>query len=406
MGSKRALRHQSVPGTRCYAPDLNERRGPCPFVPGRGGIPPYLAGRGAEQRKLLDLFAYLEAGQGAPRDAVLSGPRGNGKTALLRWFSQEIEAQETRTDIVWLTPREMLDLDQLATSLVPPVRFTTLRPDTLSFSVGIGRLGWELGGQSRSLRLLLTARCKRRPLVLLVDEAHTLPRDVGQALLNASQTVSGEAPFLMVMAGTPGLQPHLNTMSATFWSRAEKIGIGRLDADASAAALVRPMAEQEPPITFQDHALAYVVEDSQRYPYFLQLWGAALWAAAQSTGNTRIDAGLVSAAAADFNAQRAAYYEDRREELERADLLAVAAKVARAFADRATLSSEELNTVIGEASAEDSTAAILRFRDQLATTGFFWKPPDAGDTWQPGIPSLMEYVIGTRPEKPAVTKPC
>ncbi len=384
---------------------MNERRGPSPFVPGRGRIPPYLAGRGAEQRKLLDLFAYLEAGQGAPRDAVLSGPRGNGKTALLRWFGQEIEAQETRTDIVWLTPSEMSDLDHLATSLVPPVRFTSLRPDTLSFSVSIGRLGWELGGQSRSLTLLLAARCKRRPLVLLLDEAHTLPRDVGQALLNASQTVSGEAPFLMVMAGTPGLQPHLNTMSATFWSRAEKIGIGRLDADASAAALVRPMAEQEPPITFQDKALAYVVEDSQRYPYFLQLWGAALWAAAQSTGHTRIDAGLVSAAAADFNAQRAAYYEDRREELERADLLAVAAKVARAFADRATLSSEELNTVIAEASAENSTAAILRFRDQLATTGFFWKPPDAGDTWQPGIPSLMNYVIGTRAEKPAVTKP-
>ena len=184
----------------------------------------------------------------------------------------------------------------------------------------------------------------------------------------------------MVMAGTPGLQPHLNTMSATFWSRAEKIGIGRLDTDASAAALVRPMAEQEPPIAFQEKALATVVEDSQLYPYFLQLWGAALWAAARSTGHARIDAGLVSSAAPDFNAQRAAYYEDRREELERADLLAVAAKVARAFADRATLSSEELNTVIGDASAADSTATVLRFRDQLVTTGFFWKPPDAGDT--------------------------
>ena len=63
----------------------------------------------------------------------------------------------------------------------------------------------------------LTARCSRRPLVLLLDEAHTLESEVGRALLNASQAVSSEAPFLLVMAGTPGLQPRLNTMSATVW---------------------------------------------------------------------------------------------------------------------------------------------------------------------------------------------
>ncbi len=126
---------------------MDERRGPNPFVPGWGRTPPYLAGRSDEQRKLLDLFAYLEHGEGAPRGAILSGPRGNGKTALLRWFHREIDSRDTPCDVVWLTPNEIADLDQLATSLVPPSRFTALRPDTLSFSVGIGRLGWELAGQ-------------------------------------------------------------------------------------------------------------------------------------------------------------------------------------------------------------------------------------------------------------------
>ena len=372
---------------------MNERRVANPFVPGRGRIPPYLAGRDAEQRKLLDLLAYLHVGQGAPRDAVLSGPRGNGKTALLRWFHREVEASGGDFDVVWLTPSEIPDLNRLATSLVPPSRFTSLRPDTLSFSVGIGRLGWELGGQGRSLTLLLTARCTRRPLVLLLDEAHTLDEDVGQALLNASQTVSAEAPFLLAMAGTPGLQPHLNAMSVTFWSRAEKLGIGRLDEAAAALALARPLAEQTPAITFDEVALVRVVEESQGYPYFLQLWGAALWTAARSRDAARIDEPLVAVAAPEFGQQSSAYYEDRREELERQELLAVAAGVGAAFGGRATLRSGELNALIAEAlPADNSTAQVLRCRDRLAAIGYVWKPPDAEDVWQPGIPSLMDYV--------------
>ena len=47
-----------------------------PFVPGRGGLPPYLAGRDNEQHALKGLLAYLEHGRGAPRDVIVVGPRG------------------------------------------------------------------------------------------------------------------------------------------------------------------------------------------------------------------------------------------------------------------------------------------------------------------------------------------
>lgn len=384
-------------GQRCYAPMMDERRCPNPFVPGWGRTPPYLAGRREEQRKLLDLFAYLEHGEVAPRGAVLSGPRGNGKTALLRWFHREIDLSDGPCDVVWLTPSELGDLDQLATSLVPPSRFKALLPDTLSLSVGIGRFGWQLDGRDRSLTLLLAARCKRRPLVLLLDEAHTLPLREGQALLNASQAVSAEAPFLLVMAGTPGLQRHLNDMSATFWSRGEKMGIGRLDPDSSAHALTRPLAAAKRPIAFDADALAHVVDASQRYPYFLQLWGSELWSAAQATHRLRIDDALVARADAGFRRQRSAYYEDRREELERSDLLPLAASVARAFADRETLRSHELNAVIAESSDVEETGDVLQRREELAATGFIWKPPEAEDAWQPGIPSLMRYIFAHAP---------
>ena len=367
-----------------------------PFVPGRGLLPPFLAGRETEQAELKRLFAYVRAGRGAPRDAVLSGPRGNGKTVLLRWFQQEIEAIGD-IDVVWRTPSDLPSLDALATTLVPPGRFRTMLPDTLSVSIGIGRLGWELGGNPGTLTDLLTLRCRHRALVILLDEAHTLDEDVGRALLNASQSVAATAPFLLALAGTPGLEPHLNRMSATFWNRAKHLGVGLLDRAGSAAALERPLAEQDPAIVFEDGALRQVLDETQHYPYFLQLWGATLWDAATQGSVTQgsvtaIDDAVVALASRAFDVERDIYYEHRRDELERQDLLGVAVAVADAFDGRATLTQDELNAVIARALSLDSTSEIVLCRDRLSAVGYVWKPPGAGDRWQAGIPSLMHHV--------------
>lgn len=103
-----------------------------PFVPGRGVLPPYLAGREDEKRRLKGVLGYVEAGRGAPRDVVLSGPRGNGKTVLLRWFQAEVEKLDGRIDVLWRTPSDLPSVDALATSLVPPGRFKSMLPDSLS----------------------------------------------------------------------------------------------------------------------------------------------------------------------------------------------------------------------------------------------------------------------------------
>ena len=362
---------------------------PNPFVPGHGQIPPYLAGREREQAALRDLLAYLRAGKGAPRSAVLAGPRGNGKTALLRWFCREAETGDV--DAVWLTPSEIADLDELATRLVPPRRFTSLRPDNLAFHVGIGKLGWQLDGQRGALAPLLTARCARRPLVLALDECHALDGEIGHVLLNAAQTASAQAPFLLVMAGTPGLPQHLNTMSATFWSRAEKLGIGRLDEAATAAAIERPLAALTPSICCTASAIADVVAASQCYPYFVQLWGAALW---QRRGEASIDRQTVAKATPGVEDDQSAYFQDRFQELERNELVDVAARLAAAFRGRSTLRQSVLNAAIagGLPPAAAATADVLRCRDQLNDLGYVWNPPAADDAWHAGIPSLMDYV--------------
>lgn len=369
-----------------------------PFVPGYGALPPYLAGRHDEQKELRRLLAYLEDSRGAPRSAVLTGPRGNGKTALLRWFERDIEAGEHDIEVTWLTPSEIPSLDILATELVPPGRFTSLRPETLSFSIGIGSLGWELGDRPRSLTRLLTERCNQRPLVVLLDEAQNLGHEVGHALLNASQSVAAASPFLLVMAGTPELQAHLNTLFDTFWNRAEQIGIGRLSKDAAAAAVANPLADLTPSITFTDAALETVVAESQCYPYFLQLWGDALWHAVQDARATRIDDAVVAAAKPAFDLEKTIYYEDRRDELKRQGLLEVAARLAPAFQEKATLSERELDAAIAAAlPAGAASHEVLQCQYHLINVGYVWKAPGAGGVWQPGIPSLMHYVEAHAP---------
>ena len=353
----------------CYRSAMRDRPPINPFVPGRGVLPPFLAGRDSEQHELMRLLAYVQAGRGAPREAVLSGPRGNGKTVLLRWLEREIEAAG-KVDVVWRTPSDLPSLDALATTLVPPARFRSLLPDTLSVSIGIGRLGWELGGNPGTLAELLTLRCAHRPLVILLDEAHTLDEGVGRALLNAGPVRGGRRALPAGAGGHswpdpppgPDVRDVLEPRQA-HRCRSARRGRGprRLWCDRSRS--------RTPPSPSRRRPCGACSTESQCYPYFLQLWGAALWDAATQQGGTLIDEAVVARASRAFDLERSTYYEHRRDELERQDLLQVAASVADAFAERATLAQDTLNAVIGGALALDSTPEIVQCRDRLAMVG-------------------------------------
>ena len=59
-----------------------------PFQPGAGLRPGYMGHRPAVERPLLDIVDRLRSGQKDPHMAYLYGPRGNGKTVLLRWLAE------------------------------------------------------------------------------------------------------------------------------------------------------------------------------------------------------------------------------------------------------------------------------------------------------------------------------
>ena len=378
--------------------ESRSRRGP--FRPGPGGLPPYLAGRESEQALCRALLGDLADGFAPPRELVLHGPRGNGKTALLVWLEREA-ASYPGLDVLRLTPAAVPVEAKLVERLLPASWWQRLTPREISVHGITWRPG---GGRPPPLDEALAARVRRNPLLLLLDEAHTLDGEAGRALLNASQIVGRAQPFLLVLAGTPSLRSHLNAMNASFWSRAERRAIGPLDMAASAAAVRHPLERDG--IRIDEDALAHVVRESHGYPYFLQLWGEAVWR--QAMGGERPDAGrrltrsAVDACRPGFVRERDDYYLDRYEELEKQRLLPAARAVADAFEARPRLDDLRLDTAIRQGVEPGSGAeGVTAARDALRDLGYVWRP-EAKPLWEPGIPSLMDYV---REYTPAANPP-
>ena len=156
-----------------------------PFQAGDGGLPPYLAGRESEQEICGAFLSRLRNGRPPPREIVFHGPRGNGKTALLAWLRKEVAAFPG-VDAIRLVPAAIRTETKLVERLLPSSWWQRLAPSEVS----LYGIKWR-PGQDRPPPLdeALAARSAKKPLVLLLDEAHTLAPEVGSALLNASQQV-------------------------------------------------------------------------------------------------------------------------------------------------------------------------------------------------------------------------
>ena len=364
------------------------------FRPGDGAAPPLLAGREAQQEVLSRCLAELLAGVAPAHNVVLLGPRGNGKTALLRWFNSV--CAKAAVDVLALTPDGIGDRQSLVEALAPRRGMARWLPRKIGVA-SVASAEWQSEGPGyMDFAQVLMARCRRKPLAVLLDEAHTLSTDVGRALLNASQQVRAAAPFLLVLAGTPGLPERLAQMDASFWSRLGDglLGVGRLDAAAAGDALAKPLDGQG--IGIEPDVLETVVEHSQRYSYFIQLWGDALWRHVVGAGETSIVAATVEAVRPNVSARVADYYQTRYDELRDGGLLAAAMAVAPLFQDGpdATAEEHELDAALAAAGIGDETSRTQALRT-LTRLGYVWHPPGQVPpiVWSAGIPSLMGFVL-------------
>ncbi len=317
---------------------------------------------------------------------VFWGPRGNGKTALLGWTEREVEAVEG-LDRIWMTPADLPDPEVLMRRL----GFEPLVERCLAENPSVGdatMIREAIAGPA------LEARSKKKPFVLFLDEAHTVRPEVGRLLLNAAGSVGPDAPFLLLLAGTPDLLDRFSGFGVSLSEHTDIRPLGRLDAEAAAEAIRRPLADDG--IEIEPGALDRIVRDSDGYPYFVQLWGRAVWeGAVSSDGGRRVTGTVVEEAAREFESTRARYYRTRFHELKAADLLPAAREVALTLRGKEQLPHGGLREAVRRATGNggpDEKAAARA----LQHLGFVWRS-DGAPTWEPGIPSLMDYVLEYAP---------
>ena len=364
-----------------------------PFRPGAGQMPPYLAGREAELA-LADTGLRQLAGGTAPAQGILFyGPRGNGKTVLLEHIAARARDLGLRAED--LPPAALRDEGQLIRSLRQRARLTGGRLT----GVQSGPLGAtaERAEPSTDASDLFEAwiQADSAPLVVIVDEVHTVAPEVGRDFLDAVQNASSAGlPFFLIAAGTPDA-PRKIRHAGTFAERAfERLPIGRLDRAAAAQALVKP-AEADGR-TIAGNALELLVGESQAYPFFIQLLGSAAWEAAAGAGESIINLQAAEKAVAAVRIKVERFYMDRFDEArERRVVHALKPLAELAIRRGGQLADEEFEALLEEIAERESvpldpSSLLITLRD----LGVVWEV--APDVWEMGIPSFADHILRRR----------
>ncbi len=370
-----------------------------PFRPGTGVIPPVLAGREELKSAAGRRLDRLVGGSLDPTALQLMGPRGCGKTALLAWL--EKQAEKKKIESIFLSIEAFASLDMLVGVLrwlkgglfgfgERDLRIGAGIDGIPGFSVSAG-----IGGGVPAHRAAATVNRhldalarRRRRLLVLIDEAHGLPAETARPWYDAFQAAARRHPMLLVIAGTPDLQMVLDVSGSTFTERFEICPVGRLAREDAARALTEPFGEYA---RFEDRALSAVLDETQGYPYFIQLWGEAIWNTVAESGVASIGMPQVEAAAAAAGQRRQRLYSRRIDEMLRIGMLIPVAETALEIrmGRRRPNAFDLMRTAdrIAAAGGGDWNAASRA----LLHTGFIWD--EKPDKWEYGIPSLAEHIV-------------
>ena len=365
-----------------------------PYRPGRGVAPPVLAGRASVLDIAEERLDVLGAGGMPPQDLLLYGPRGNGKTTLLieierRARERGLRVEELPVDALTTEEKLVRHLQERAGVLGPQI--------TGAQVAGIG-VSAARSAPTREIRLLLAAWIGAGPLVIVMDEVHALSPKAARPFFDAVQSAKREPhPFLVVAAGTPDA-PRRVREAATYNERGfEQFPVGRLRPAETITALAEPAQMSGRPMSADTAAL--LAEESQDYPYFIQLLGSAAWRAAAETGTGRIG---LDAARRGLEASRTEieyFFSGRYDEAWRRKITPALAPLAALFAKRGgRLDDPGLDAGLLEIAAPDSfpldEVALL---DTLRDLGVVWEASPG--VWEMGIPSFADFVLRrARPE--------
>lgn len=276
-----------------------------PYSPGAGTPPPALVGRDAQLTDFDVALRRLLAKRNA-KSMMLTGLRGVGKTVLLNEFGRRAEGlgylhehYEASEDVdlpravAVMARKALLKLSTgrkaaaIARRSLGVLKAFTLRlPDGPEFTIDVdavtgpadsGDLADDLAGLFTEMGRLAAEH--NRGVLFTVDEIQYVSAEHLEAvIIGLHRVAQHQLPLMLAAAGLPSL-PALAGEAKSYSERLFAFPqIGRLpDVDAEAALQQPAHAEG---VSWNEHAINKVVEQSQGYPYFLQEFGKQAWDAA------------------------------------------------------------------------------------------------------------------------------
>ena len=294
-----------------------------PYAPGAGTPPPELAGRDELRETARIALERIRRARPA-KSVLLVGLRGVGKTVLLDRIRKEaetaglhtlfVEAPEDRSLPAMLAPR----LREALLKLSGHERARDLAQRALRGLAGFAKalkmkyedieVGLDLdpepgladnGDLEQDLADLLLAAGTAAgragtALSLFVDELQYVAEGELAALITAlHRAAQRQSPVTLVGAGLPQLRARTGRAK----SYAERLfdfpDVGPLTPEAARSAIEKPARAEG--VAIAGDALERILEQTGRYPYFLQEWGKHAWDAADASP---IDLGDVERASA------------------------------------------------------------------------------------------------------------
>ena len=370
------------------------------FTPGSGRQPWHLAGHDDGRRiidEALDLITQPRKDgvvEMAPQSPIkIIGPRGAGKTALLK--DTKAKAQKQGIRVVDNAKLDSLELEgDLISGLLriddwPERIWSWLSGFSRISSTGQQGLSFEerqIQGE-KAFREALEGRLKRQPVLLLLDEAMHYDRASFNKMMQKCQSLIGDKqPLAVIMAGRPSLDDRLCQLEAAFLDRSAGIYIDKVSAKATREILEETFKEQG--IKVSDEALALLEQLTDNHPHFIQYAGEAVWEAVQTTGRSDVDLSLVEQAREDLWEKRKGYYIRVYDRIFQSGLLDHANQVVRMVetaGDDLLCPEQVMNNLSGCDSLADARAIYI----QLVDLGLVW----AGDDRRvrAAIPSFFSY---------------
>ena len=272
-----------------------------PFRPGAGHMPPYLAGRTAEQDEMKALLRQKII----TSNMVLTGLRGVGKTVLLEtfkplaqmhgwlWCGNDLSKSASVTEKT-MAIRLLADIALVTAALVVKetkqleLGFTRTERtiyEPLNYDILIERYNASPGLPSDKLKSVLEFVWSVMPqaaisgIIFAYDEAQTIADHSADKqfplslLLDVFQSLQRKnIPYMLILTGLPTLTAKL-VEARTYSERMfHTIFLKRLSDEDAKDAILKPIMDGKCPITFSDQTVATIVDRTAGYPYFIQFF--------------------------------------------------------------------------------------------------------------------------------------